>query len=42
MSMLVISEHTAADSTMASADFEAFEQLCLNTDGLALVEYAHL
>ena len=37
-------EHVAAnaltDPSMVPADFEAFEQQCLDSDGLALVEYA--
>ena len=37
--MTSIAEHTAANSNIVSADFEAFEQVCLNNDGLALVEY---
>ena len=33
-------EHEATDPTIVVAEFEAFEQQCLTTDGLALVEYA--
>ena len=35
-----ITEHEATDSAIIVADFEAFEQQCLTSDGLALVEYA--
>lgn len=35
-----VAEHEATDSTIVVADFEAFEQQCLTSDGLALVEYA--
>ena len=35
-----VAEHEATDPTIVVAEFEAFEQQCLNTDGLALVEYA--
>ena len=33
-------EHEATDPSIIVAEFEAFEQQCLTTDGLALVEYA--
>jgi hypothetical protein len=35
-----VAEHEATDPTIVVAEFEAFEQQCLTTDGLALVEYA--
>eukprot|EP01043_Picozoa_sp_COSAG02_P011277 COSAG02_NODE_413_length_22830_cov_57.043597_2_plen_261_part_00 len=35
-----VSEHAATDTTMDLDDFEAFETDCLDSDGLALVEYA--
>ena len=35
-----ITEHEATDSAIIVAEFEAFEQQCLTSDGLALVEYA--
>eukprot|EP01044_Picomonas_judraskeda_P018363 COSAG03_NODE_3625_length_1914_cov_49.052893_2_plen_427_part_01 len=35
-----VAEHEATDPTIVVAEFEAFEQQCLATDGLALVEYA--
>ena len=33
-------EHEATDTSIVVAEFEAFEQQCLTSDGLALVEYA--
>jgi hypothetical protein len=35
-----VAEHEATDPSIVVAEFEAFEQQCLTTDGLALVEYA--
>ena len=35
-----VAEHEATDPNIVVAEFEAFEQQCLTTDGLALVEYA--
>jgi hypothetical protein len=35
-----VAEHEATDPSIVVAEFEAFEQQCLTSDGLALVEYA--
>ncbi len=35
-----VETNALSDPTMVPADFEAFEQQCLDSDGLALVEYA--
>eukprot|EP01052_Picozoa_sp_SAG31_P025651 SAG31_NODE_2260_length_6065_cov_3.729802_2_plen_513_part_00 len=34
-----VTEHEATDASIIVAEFEEFEQQCLNTNGLALVEY---